>query len=345
MPRKARIDAPGALNHVIARGIEKRDIFWDDHDRNNFLERLGTIIDESGTRCYAWALLPNHCHLLFGTGLSPIATVMRRLLTGYAVTFNRRHRRYGHLFQNRYKSILCQEEVYLKELVRYIHLNPLRAKIVDDLKQLDSYAFCGHSALMGRVKRPWQEVNEVLGMFAAKRHQARGRYRSFVEKGIQLGRRKDLTGGSLLRSVGGWLNVKALRDAKILYKSDERILGDSDFVESVLANANEQMERKYALQAAGLDLDGLAEIVAGITGVKPSRIFSPGKKRSRVRARSLLCFWATRELGITLAELSRRTRISQSSISMSVHRGEQIAEREGYSLLNELKLKNRRASP
>ena len=77
MPRKARIDAPGALHHVIARGIEKRDIFGDDHDRNNFLERLGTIIDESGTRCYAWALLPNHCHLLFETGPSPIATVMR----------------------------------------------------------------------------------------------------------------------------------------------------------------------------------------------------------------------------------------------------------------------------
>jgi REP element-mobilizing transposase RayT len=345
MPRKARIDAPGALHHVIARGIEKRDIFWDNHDRNNFLERLATIIEESGTRCYAWALLPNHCHLLFKTGLSPIATVMRRLLTGYAVSFNRRHSRHGHLFQNRYKSILCQEEAYLKELVRYIHLNPLRAKIVEDLKQLDTYTFCGHSALMDRVKCPWQQVNEVLGLFAAKRHQARGRYRSFVEKGIELGRRKDLTGGGLLRSAGGWLKVKALREAKIFYKSDERILGDSDFVESVLANANEQMERKYALQAAGLDLNGLAEIVAGITGVKPSRIFSPGKDRSRVRARSLLCFWATTELGITLAQLSRRIRISQSSISMSVHRGEQIAETEGYSLSNELKLKNRRASP
>jgi len=345
MPRKARIDAPGALHHVITRGIEKGDIFCDDHDRNDFLERLGKIIEESGLRCYAWALLPNHLHLLLKTGLSPIATVMRRLLTGYAVTFNRRHRRHGHLFQNRYKSILCQEGVYLKELVRYIHLNPLRAKIVDDLKQLDSYAFCGHSALMERVKRPWQEVNEVLALFASKRHQARGRYRSFVEKGIQLGRRKDLTGGGLLRSAGGWLNVKALREVKIFYKSDERILGDSDFVEGVLASANEQMERKYVLQAAGLDLDGLAEIVSEITGVKISKIFSPGKKRSRVRARSLLCFWANKELGITLAELSRRTRISQSSISLSVYRGEQIAERERYSLVEHIKLKNRRASP
>ena len=141
------------------------------------------------------------------------------------------------------------------------------------------------------------------------------------------------------------MNIRALRDTKIFYKSDERILGDSDFVESVLAAADEQMERKYALQAAGLNLDGLAEIVACKTGVKPSRIFSPGKDRSRVRARSLLCFWASRQLGISLAELSRRTRISQSSISMSVQRGEQIVEKEGHSLLNELKLENRRASP
>ena len=168
---------------------------------------------------------------------------------------------------------------------------------------------------------------------------------SFVEKGVQQGRRKDLTGGGLLRSAGGWLNVKMLREAKIFYKSDERILGDSDFVESVLAAAGEQMERKYALQAAGLDLDGLAKIVARLTGVKPSRIFSPGKDRSRVYARSLLCFWAVRQLGISMAELSRRTRISQSSISKSVQRGEQIVEKEGYSLLNELKLENRRASP
>ena len=128
--------------------------------------------------------------------------------------------------------------------MRYIHLNPLRAKIVDDLKQLDTYAFCGHSALIGRVKRSWQEVDEVLAWFAPKRRQARKRYRSFVEKAIQQGRRKDLTGGGLLRSAGGWLNVKMLREAKMFYKSDERILGDSDFVESVLAAADEQMDRK-----------------------------------------------------------------------------------------------------
>ena len=104
MPRKARIDAPGALHHIICRGIEKTEIFYDDADRDSFVERLGRVISETQTPCYAWVLIPNHFHLLLKTGNVPITTVMQKLLTGYAVTFNRRHRRVGHLFQNRFKS-------------------------------------------------------------------------------------------------------------------------------------------------------------------------------------------------------------------------------------------------
>ena len=140
MPRKALIDAPGALYHIIVRGIDRRKIFCDDAGRDDFLDRLGDILPDSKTPCFAWALLTNH-HLLLRTGTAPIAMVMRRLLTGYAVNFNRRHRRHGHLFQNRYKSILCQEDPYLLELVRYIHLNPLRAGIVDELKGLNAYPY------------------------------------------------------------------------------------------------------------------------------------------------------------------------------------------------------------
>lgn len=119
MPRKARIDAPGALHHIIIRGIERKAVFKDSADRDNSIERLGRIITETDTGCYAWVLMTNHIHILLKTGLAPIATVMRRLLTGYAVSFNRRHRRHGHLFQNRYKSFSCKEDVYLKELEKY----------------------------------------------------------------------------------------------------------------------------------------------------------------------------------------------------------------------------------
>lgn len=154
MPRQARLDAPGVLQHVMARGIERRKIFWDDKDRASFLERLAMILEETQTQCYAWALIPNHFHILLRTGTAPLSTVMRRLMTGYAVTFNLRHRRSGHLFQNRYKSVVCEKDPYLLELIRYIHLNPLRAKVVTDLKALDEYPWTGHSILLGKRKNP-----------------------------------------------------------------------------------------------------------------------------------------------------------------------------------------------
>jgi REP element-mobilizing transposase RayT len=119
MPRGARLDAPGVLHHIIIRGIERRKIFRDARDRENLLERLGSLLLETKTVCYAWALLPNHAHFLLRTAEIVLATVMRRLLTGYVVSFNRRHRRHGHLLQNRYKSIICQEDTYFKEPVRY----------------------------------------------------------------------------------------------------------------------------------------------------------------------------------------------------------------------------------
>jgi len=154
MPRQARLDAPSLLQHVMARGIERRKIFRDDKDRKSFLDRLAIILEETQTQCYAWALIPNHFHLLLRTGPTPLSKVMRRLMTGYAVTFNKRHKRSGHLFQNRYKSVICEEDPYLLELIRYIHLNPLRAGLVKNLKELDKYAWTGHSAILGHRQNP-----------------------------------------------------------------------------------------------------------------------------------------------------------------------------------------------
>mgnify|MGYP000712372179 CR=1 FL=1 len=182
MPRKARIDAPGAVHHIMARGIERRKIFRNDDDRNEFLERLEFILSETHTPCYAWALIPNHFHLLLKTGSVPIATVMRRLLSGYAQSFNRRYRRHGHLFQNRYKSILCQEDTYLLELVRYIHLNPLRARVVPDLRRLNMYPFCGHGVLLGKRKNEFQDIKTVLIQFGPTMETARAKYRAYVKK-------------------------------------------------------------------------------------------------------------------------------------------------------------------
>ena len=292
------------------------------------------ILKETETTCFAWALIPNHFHLLLKTGATPMATVMKRLLTGYSMQYNRRHKRQGHLFQNRYKSILCQEDPYLKELVRYIHLNPIRAKLVGNMRSLDVYRYAGHSVLVGKQKAAWQDTDYVLGFFGATVSSARRRYKEFVQKGIADGRRHDLTGGGLIRSAGGWAAVKALRKAKALQKGDERILGDGDFVEAVLSGAQETYERKYRMKASGIDVENLAGKVAEILGLEQAKVWDSGKQPQVVQARSLLCYWATSELGISQVWLSKRLGLSQPAVSLAVSRGRAIAARNNYTLEN-----------
>ena len=332
MPRKARIDAPGALHHIIFRGIEQRLIFRDDRDRDQFIDRLSEILAETDTPCYAWALMPNHVHFLLKTGLTPIATIMRRLLTGYAGYFNRRHRRRGHLFQNRYKSILCQEEPYFRELVRYIHLNPLRAELVRELKALDKYPYSGHRAVLGSVRRDWQQVDYVLGFFGKTKPAARRAYRHFVKKGVSQGRRHELTGGGLVRSLGGWTAFRALRGSSVHIKGDERILGDSDFVEAVLREADEQLERRYRLKAEGFGLEQVAERVAQVMRIPAELVWEMSRRPQVVDSRSLLCFWASKELGMSMTDLAKRLNLTQPAISIAARRGERIARENQYML-------------
>jgi hypothetical protein len=258
---------------------------------------------------------------------------MRRLLTGYAVSFNRRHRRYGHLFQNRFKSILCQEDPYLKELVGYIHLNPLRAKIVVDLKDLAKFPYSGHSAIMGKLNRDFQDVDYVLRLFGNKAAEARRRYRQYVGKRIELGRRPELVGGGLLRSSGGWGVLKAMSKARIHLKGDERILGESDFVKEVLSEQKEQLERRYKLGAHGYDIGRVVEKVSGVFEIEPEKIWKPGNRPLRVKARSLVCYWAVRELGMSGTNVGKLLGVGQPAVSRAVVRGEKLIRDMNLSLL------------
>jgi len=334
MPRSARLDAPGVLHHIMIRGIERRKIFVNGKDYEDFLERFAALLPDARTGCYAWALLPNHAHFLFCTGAVPLARVMRRLLTGYAVGFNRRHKRHGHLFQNRYKSIICEEDAYLRELVRYIHLNPVRAGLVTDVGELNEYPYSGHSALMGRKKRPWQNVGYVLGCFGETVRRARKAYVEYVEEGIGQGRREELTGGGLIRSLGGWSEAEKLRGkGRDHVMSDERILGNSDFVDSVLSQAKEEYERGYELKRRGYDLERIARRVAEICGMEENEVFSKGRQKKRVKARSILCYWAVGEAGISLRTLAKRLGISSPGVGYAVERGEAIVRENQFELI------------
>jgi len=222
--------------------------------------------------------------------------------------------------------------------VRYIHLNPIRAGIIADVKTLDKHSFCGHAVIMGKKIQDWQDDAYVLKLFHSKKSTARRRYKLFVQKGIQQGKRSDLTGGGLIRSSGGWSVIKSFRRANIHFKSDERVLGDSDFVERVLKTADESLERKYRLKSQGYDMDKLADKVAEIFSIKPEEIFQPGKQPVKVKARSLFCYWAVRELGITMVDLAPKLNISQPAVSISAQRGERIAFENQFSLMDDKKL-------
>jgi putative transposase len=218
----------------MARGIEGREIFNDDSDREFFLKRLSDVFSApGGPTLYAWALIPNHFHLLIRPGETHLSTIMHRLMTGYAVNFNKQHNRKGHFFQNRYKSIVVEEDSYFLELVRYIHLNPVRAGIVKSLGALAAYPYTGHAVIMGGRKFPIQNSEDVLARFSDKRSKALSEYQNFVFAGIEHGTRKDLQGGGLIRSAGG-LSALLARGPDEHEAADERILGGGDFVEMVL---------------------------------------------------------------------------------------------------------------
>jgi hypothetical protein len=214
-----------------------------------------------------------------------------------------------------------------------IHLNPLRAKLISDYDQLQAYPYGGHSAIMGKVQREWQDVDLVLALFDANLPSAQSAYRQYVQDGINLGRRKDLVGGGLIRSQGGWAAVKALRGAKDYRKGDERILGDGDFVEEVLRKSEEKLERTFRLKVQGFDFNKILKRVAELLGISGKDILAGGKKRQIVLARSLLCYWATSELGISQAWLARRLGLSQPAVSLAVERGKNVVAERGYMLV------------
>ena len=310
MPRSARLDIPGLLQHVIVRGIEKREIFNDDQDRRYFVERLNTLLRETGVKCYAWALIPNHFHLLLMPANTPLATFMSRLLTGYAVYFNRRNHRTGHLFQNRYKSIVCEEETYLLELVRYIHLNPLRAGLVDDLTELDKYPWSGHAVLIGNRELEEQEITDVLSRFGRTVITSRSAYLKFTADGVATGKRDDLVGGGLKRSRARSAETEELG------AFDERILGSGAFVD--MLQQHEILREKIPVQVT---LPVLISRVATVLNLTADSISLPGKTRAVAEARGIVVFLAVRELGYKGIEIGKELHLTSSGVSIALRRG------------------------
>jgi len=311
MPRHARIDTPGLLQHVIVRGVARCDIFLDDEDRQEFLQRLKTLLVETNVRCFGWAFLDNHVHLLLLPTEEPLARLMRRLLTGYAVTFNLRHKRSGHLFQNRYKSIVCDADNYLLELIRYIHLNPVRAGVVENLEALSTFRWCGHRQLLGAGDERLLCADEILALFARREKVAVARYLDFMADGLRWKAKVKLSSGG--RRISQFFN-SALADDE---HYDDRILGGGEFTEQVL-------------DAAGIDaqthlsLEELISRVADYCGLEAEDLSQPCRQADIVVAKALICYWATRRCRIPGTEVAKSLGYSASATSLAAQRGQRL---------------------
>lgn len=297
----------------MGRGIDGLEIFSSKNDCEDFLDRMKELCEKESLSIYAWALMSNHFHLLVRTGKVSLSDNMRKLLTGYVVNYNRRHKRFGHLFQNRYKSILCEDEPYLLELTRYIHLNPLRATIVKDINELGIYKWCGHSAIMGIIKRPWQDRDTILAYFGKRRKRAIEEYEQFVEGGIKGGVRPELVGGGLIRSLGGWSQVLSLKRVGSKIFSDERILGSSEFVKDAITEAEKKEKETLRLNLKISDLESLAERICEGEGIGKSELCSGIRNRSVVKSRRLFCQVSVKRMGYSGADVARFLGITTSA--------------------------------
>lgn len=317
MPRGSRFDVPNILQHVIVRGIEKSPIFITDGDRLDFLCRFSRLLIETGTSCLAWALLSNHFHLLVRPMQKPLSNFMQRLLTGYAVSFNRRHDRAGHLYQNRYKSFVCEDEVYLLQLVRYIHLNPLRAGIVKTIEELDVYPWSGHGAIIGKSQFYWQDCDEVLSLFSNARDKAIAAYRAFVGDGILMGDRPEFLGGGLHR------NMKASGIKPDQH--DERVLGTGEFVIRLREREGNNLTIK---KGATLAFSDLVKVVLDYYDIGENELNSNTKRSIVSNCRAIIVYYAVEHIGMKGASVGEKLGISRPAVSRLTQRGKEVIFRE-----------------
>lgn len=301
---------PGMIHHVMCRGVGGMEIFRDNLDRDDLLRRLSVLTGEDRLQLYAFSLMPNHFHLLVRPLSLGLPTFMSRLLTGFSGRFNLRAKRHGHVFQDRYKSIVVEEERYLLELIRYIHLNPIRAGIIGSLSELASWPYTGHATLLGQNKRPWIESDETLQHFSKTLLQARRILIQFMKDGLSVD------------DASGFANMPIDFSSATIGKKhtpiDDRILGSSKFVKEILSGLHNKAPS--ALQPTHEDsatrLAALIKAVARHCELTVAEMCSGSKRPKVVNARHITIWLGVRTLGLPAKNLSQALHIKP----LAVHR-------------------------
>ena len=328
MPRKARIDYPGALHHVMARGIERRNIFESGSDYREFIHRLGKQLTGTKTTCYAWALMPNHYHLLLKSNKTPISYVMHAINTGYALYFNTKYKRVGHLFQGRFKSKICDHEEYFLELIRYINLNPLRAGIVNSLEELDCFKWTSHPYIIKRRHLGWYNRQEVLNAFSQNHGKAIKLYQEFLSN--EKNAVDNLFGDNCAiryKIDGSWEMVESNKKTGDS-QSDQRIIGNRDFIKEVLEKTK-QRKIKQQIKAV-CSVEKIIKRVIRLKGISLQQIYSKRRNRTITNTRALICTLSVYHGNYRLAIVAEKLGITVQAVQQAAERGKVLVVKETY---------------
>lgn len=297
MARRPRIHFPGAFYHVIARGNRKQGIFRDEKDIKQFLTYLSRCKHRFAFRLYAYVLMHNHLHFLIEVGEVPLSRIMQSLLFAYASYFNRRYGEVGHLFQGRYKAILCDKDAYLLELIRYIHLNPVRARVA---KSPEDYAWSSHRSYLGKGERHLIDEGFVLDQFGASRSLARRRYRQFV-----------------------WERISGEREEKYYRVKDQRYLGGDEFINRIEMEKEGLMDGVY-----DITLEAISDEASRVMGIRKEKLYSLTRDREGAYGRGIVAYLARVISDYSVKEIGEHFRRSPVAMSEAIMKVEDRMQRD-----------------
>jgi len=323
MPRQARLDAPGTVHHILARGVAKGVIVRDDVERRAIVKDLAELVEQSGASCLAWCLMSTHLHLVLRTGKRPLTWVMHRLLLRHAQRVNARWHRSGHVFQNRYKSLLVDEDTYLLALIRYVHRNPLGSGVVPSLPALARYPWSGHAALLEAQSSPWQATKEVLELFHRHPVTARKAYLAWMSESEPGDLERAIEGRDLAVRLQDELKQSSSESEREARRRDERILGEGEFVAEMLRD----LERRDQRRRRTVDRFSPGDVLrraAKTTGISEERLLSRDRRRPVSEARAVASSWLVDELGMRVSETASLLRVSPPAVSVAVERGRRL---------------------
>ncbi len=271
MARKPRIHYPGAVYHVILRGNAGQNIFFSDNDRFRLYLILQNVVEKFACRVHGFCLMSNHIHLILQTGETSLSRIMQNFSLRYTKWINFTQRRTGHVFQGRYKALLLDADSYLLELVRYVHLNPIRSGLV---AVPEDYPWSGHRAYLGIEIIPWLTTDWVLSIFSNKINLARKKYRAYIAEGLTERRREEFHKGM----------------------AEGRILGDDTFADNALRRANQRRRRTCSI-------NDVIQTVCRLYGIGEEQLKAPGKLRPYTEARALTAAIIQESPHLSLTEL------------------------------------------